>query len=396
MKKGHARIDTTLAKLHTDPPEVLEEYLHNVMPGHVFRLITFLEDNFEKHAATIYCFNFIPPGFSVVVGQDQDMELAMAEVARLNPGLVWEKSEDLYATDEDIAHKRKTQQFNIVAFPAREDVNSEGEKIRLSPLDKRAVHKILLRLEFQMGVIGMFHNDNLLNVCFLSPRGMVFIYGNDHFGTIHINARHGWFTEGGEWRREASGREFLDNPSKFAKESTPFDDYSRIADEIYQPANLVPSKADDVFEKYTGVCDYEGEKGLVFHLLVYRGTKIVHTLFPHSKHFNRVKRNILNYKKGKLSVEEKPFYDLLIGKQPYYNANFIIRYIIIVLLNNRNGKRQVWIETTTKEGHPMYSVKVQETYGNLPMDGGRFFRGLEFADYTGMEKWIKHFDENLQ
>jgi hypothetical protein len=395
MKRGHARVDATLAQLRENSPEHLEEKLYNIMPDYVFRFITFVDDNYEKQAVTIYCFNFIPPGLSVVVGQDHDMEAALEEVVLLNPGLIWKKSDDPYAKPEDIAQNRKTQQLDIVAVPPRADVNAAGEKIGLSALDIQAVRKTLGRFEFQMGAIGMFRHDNPLHVCFLSPRSMVFIYGNDHFGTIHINHRHGWFSDGAEWRKEPSGREFLDNPSKLSMHSVPFDEYRRIADEIYQPANRVLSKTEGVFEKYTGACAYEGKKDAVFHLLVYKGTKIVHTLFPQGKQFNRVKKNILNYKKDKLTVDEKPFRHLVIGKQPYYNAEFVIRYIIIVVLNNETGRRQIWIETTTRAGNPMYSVKVQEAEGNQPMDGERFFRGLEFADYSGLEKWIRKFDDGL-
>lgn len=177
--------------------------------------------------------------------------------------------------------------------------------------------------------------------------------------------------------------------------SIPIEDYTRIADEIYTLDNRKPSNNEKVFEKYSGVSNYAGEEAMTFHLLVYKETKIVHTLFPHSKKLNRIKRNVLDYKKGKLTVNHKIFYDILIATLPYYNPEFTIRYVIIIKLDNNTGCRQIWIETTTMHGNPMYCEKVQETFNNPPMDGEKFFKGLEFADFSNMEKWIKQFDNWL-
>jgi hypothetical protein len=393
MEKGHARINATLDQFRELSSDALEAKLYAYMPEAVFRLFTFEEDDYKNGNMTIFCFNFIPTFFFVTCSANQDVETVLAEVAKLNPGLEWVEVEAEGELDE--VNLRRTHALRITQVPAREGINEAGGKVHLTQLDIQAVHKTLRHPAFQMGAIGMFSNGNPLNPCFISPRGMVFIYGNDHFGVVHINERHGWFTDGSEWRIDESGRQFLDSPSKFERSSVPMADYTRIADEIYKPENKKMSK-EEIFEKYSGAADYAGETGMIFHLIVYKGTKIVHSLFPQSKKLNRKKRNLLIYKKGNLKVEYKPFYDLVIAKVPYYNDELIIRYVIIIKLDNNTGCRQIWIETTNLKGNPLFCEKVQETFGNAVMGGERFFTGLEYADYRGIEKWIKDFDSFLE
>jgi hypothetical protein len=390
MEKGHARINATMEQLRQLSPEALDAKLYAHMPDAVFRLFTFEEDDYEKDNVTILCFNFIPPCFFVTCQLNQVLEKILAEIAELNPGLEWEKVEDRGVVDD--GNSRRTQTLQIKRVPAREGIDSNGEKIRLTQLDIQAIYKTLRHPAFRMGAMGMFSHGNPLNPCFISPGGLVFIYGNPHFGVTHINERHGWFSDGSEWRTEQSGRQFLDNPSKFSKKSLPVDDYRRIADEIYCPQNRTTSKEETVFEKYTGAVEYAGEAQMTFHLILYKGTKIVHTLYPQSKKLNRIRRNRVDFKRGQFKVSFKPIRNIVIAELPYYNSDLVIRYVIVVKLDNNTGCRQIWIETTTLKGNPMFCEMVQETFGNEPMDGERFFMGLEYADFSGLEKWIKDFD----
>jgi hypothetical protein len=246
-----------------------------------------------------------------------------------------------------------------------------------------------------MGVIGMFANGNPLNPAFISSKGLIFIYGNKHTGAIHINDRHGYFSNRSDWTRDRQlGRVFPDNPSKYPKNSLPIDDYRKIADDIYVSSNKVRCE-DETFEMFTGISKQLEGEDMPFNMLLYKGTKIVHSLYPKQKKYNRIKKTSVNLKKRDLTVATTPLEEVLIASLPYTDINDVVRFVIIVKLDNRTKIREIWIEVTTPQGCPMYCERIQQVQNQLKMPPAVFFKGLEFADYSQIEKKIKRFDEEL-
>jgi hypothetical protein len=255
---------------------------------------------------------------------------------------------------------------------------------------KRVSHRF-----FRMGVIGMFANGNPLNPAFISSKGIIFIYGNEHLGVIHINDRHGYFSNRSDWAKDRlSGRIFPDNPSKFPKNSLPIDDYRKIADDIYVPSNKVQCD-NEAFDMYTGISDQIEGQEMAFNMLLYRGTKIVHTVYPKQKKYNRIKKTSLNLIRRALTVTTTPLEEVLIASLPYTDIKDIIRFVIFVKLDNRTKVREIWVEVTTPEGWPMYCERIQQIYDQPEMGPEAFYKGLVFADFSWIERKIKKLDEEL-
>jgi hypothetical protein len=128
--------------------------------------------------------------------------------------------------------------------------------------------------------------------------GLVFVKGDGDTGFSHINDRHSYWSEKYYWKEEGKHAR-LDNPSKFSRKSIPIGDYINIADQLYSPENLniEKNRSPDLFEMYTGIVRDENNGESKYHMLIYKSTKIVHTLFPHSKTHNKKKH--INYRRGK-------------------------------------------------------------------------------------------------
>ena len=105
-------------------PEKLDASMSSVMPEQVFRFITFEGDDFREQRVTILSFNFIPERVFVVVSKDQDIEMAIREVTKLNPGVVWERVETGFIEKDDAEQHRITQELKILDIPMR--VNADG------------------------------------------------------------------------------------------------------------------------------------------------------------------------------------------------------------------------------------------------------------------------------
>src|SRR5665647_2416706 len=183
------------------------------------------------------------------------------------------------------------------------------------------------------GFVSAFSNGNPLTIASISTKDLIFIYGNEYTGLTHIMARHNYYSNRGDWHFDDKNQIQIDNPSKFSKNSKPLFDYKAISDDIFKPENKKESK-DDRFEKYSGFSSIMENIEMEYHLIVYKNTKIVHTLFPQKKIFNKRKK-ILNFKRGDLTVTTRPDERFLIAKYPYLDVNEIIRYIIIIVFDNQ-------------------------------------------------------------
>lgn len=127
-------------------------------------------------------------------------------------------------------------------------------------------------------VIGM--GSNWYDIVAVSPLDIIHFYGNTDTGWQHINNRHNFYSNALYFGKDALG-----NPSKFSHTSMPIEDYLRIADDVFSAGTIdtKPHPDDKHFVKYIGKSSrYGGYKGVVkeFVLILYRGTKIVHSVYP--------------------------------------------------------------------------------------------------------------------
>ena len=132
----------------------------------------------------------------------------------------------------------------------------------------------------------------------LPDEGLVLIKGNEHTGMYHIQYRHRFNRQ--VWEKE---REKLEITSELRYGTAPYD-YLLIARSVYKPDNLRPdlNKRPDEFDFYYGTHQQLNGDLVDYHLLTYKGTGIVHTLFP-NKTQNSWKR-LRTYKQCGIGWEE--------------------------------------------------------------------------------------------
>lgn len=245
------------------------------------------------------------------------------------------------------------------------------------------------------GVIGKMSNGNPLTIASITPKGLIFIHGNEHTGLKHIIDRHDYFSNRADWYINQNDKYEIDNPSKFSRDSSLFPDYSAIVDEIYNKENFAESKRPDLFEKYTGFSSRLQNTELQYHLLIYSGTKIVHSLFPQKKKFNK-RRKIINLKRGELVVKEKIFDTrFLVAKYPYTDFRNIVRYIIIIILDNKTRMLKTNVQINNTYGQPLYSELVAQKVLEKEMTAEEYFYSIENVDLTKVEKAIKKFHKEV-
>lgn len=144
------------------------------------------------------------------------------------------------------------------------------------------------------GVVCFTSKNNPLGIIKVSPKGLIFIEGNDETGFKHISERHNYYSDRIDWinfkdnnnnTRERKGIhgeiiKNLDNPSRFSPNSIPIIDFVRIADDVFCTENycLEKNKERELFDLYIGCSKSINDRK--YRLITYKNTKIVHTLFP--------------------------------------------------------------------------------------------------------------------
>lgn len=199
-------------------------------------------------------------------------------------------------------------------------------------------HEQLLNIEteaelnFEMYLGGHVINGQATEISIITiskNKQLIFIEGNEYSGYRHLSARHGFFSFKNYWTTKDENEYKLDNPSKFNPHMMPIIDYVKIADSIYceENKNVTKNNNPESFDKYSGQFIYSENIAEKFHLLTYKDTKIVHTLFPDKKKHN--KKNKSRFGKGIITITFKfpDFFDDLLV--PYENEKGISAYSIL-------------------------------------------------------------------
>lgn len=183
---------------------------------------------------------------------------------------------------------------------------------------------------------------------------LIVVTGDDYTGFTHFNDRHNLFSNKNYWVKNDEQGSKLDDPSKFHPKMTPIIDYVLIADIIFKPENKNTTKnhSPQLFDKYTGIYHYSDGLEEKYHLILYKDTKIIHTMFPHKKKYNRKSKIKLGkgivISKLKLSQEEA-YNDLLI---PYENSENIIVYSILIRKYYNEKIERLIIQKHDESGKP--------------------------------------------
>ncbi|MFD2872010.1 hypothetical protein ACFS5N_05990 [Mucilaginibacter ximonensis] len=161
---------------------------------------------------------------------------------------------------------------------------------------------------------------------------LIFTVGNDFTGYKHLRERHSRFTYKNYWIKTEDGTIKLDRPSKFHPDMAPGIDYTKIADAIFaeENKNVTINHRPDVFDKYTGTYAHKDNPPEKYHLLTYKDTKIVHTMYPDKKKHNL--KAVAKFGKGHVKATrqlnpENDYADLFI---PYEDPEGKTAYSILI------------------------------------------------------------------
>jgi hypothetical protein len=246
----------------------------------------------------------------------------------------------------------------------------------------------------------------------ITPKGLIFIQGTDDTGFKHIHQRHSGNSQNDYWvnfydnkgkvveKKDNLGRKklSLDNPSSFHPHSIPIFDYLNIADQVFGTQNLnnEKNKKKDVFDVYDGLASGINKNEIKYRLLTYKDSKIVHTLIPLTKKFNKQEKRIIHFaRQNPKSITKLLNNDFQI-EIPYKDEFQIIRYVVIVRNDIHDESKEKWY---IQVNSPYEAPLVTEYFGSREKDfdiySEGYLRRLENVDFTPLEKMMKKMEKRL-
>jgi hypothetical protein len=242
---------------------------------------------------------------------------------------------------------------------------------------------------------GNFNEKNILTIS--KNKLLVFVEGNNDTGFEHIRNRHDSLSCINYWTKSSESKLKLDNPSKFHPEMMPIVDFVKIAESVFcaKNRNLTKNKNPHLFDKYTGEYYFTEGQAEKYHLITYKDTKIVHSLFPDKKKHNR--KNKTYYGRGIVTVHLKfpeGFNDLLI---PYENSAGLICYSILFRKFYAEQLERVYIRKHDETGKPkdIFLLGSRSFTGMESFDRETAFR-FQTADLSNFETLISQIDNEKE
>src|SRR6185312_12544061 len=221
-----------------------------------------------------------------------------------------------------------------------------------------ALEKQAADLIWRYPVFAVSHNgwDRIFRV---SLAGLIHFYENTHTGWQHVIDRHSYFSD-----ELYFGKDSIGNPSKFSPGGVPGIDWVQVADEIFTQGAVSDKshKDEEMFVKYIGQsASFPGSDGKPsnFNLVMYRGTKIVHSLYP-QKHLiagmPKPRMHDLRRAFKAVTAERNMTADWLVVRVPYVNEQLLERYIIIFKISLADGQGFAHLQVNRMDAVPLYSI----------------------------------------
>jgi len=234
----------------------------------------------------------------------------------------------------------------------------------------------------------------------ISPvKRVIFTEGNEHTGYKHLRERHSQHVYKNYWITDENGIIRLDRPSKFHPDIAPIH-YTKIADAIFSPENknVTKNHRPELFDKYTGLYVHKDNPPEKLHLLTYKDTRIVHTMYPDKK-----KHNLKAVAKfGKVHVKSTR---VLIGNHadlivPYEDQNGIVRYSILIRKFYQEQMERAFIQEHDKNGEPEYLILLGErkinNFDSFDHPMMSYFQHRDLIDYERIINQLAEGVESIQ
>lgn len=245
------------------------------------------------------------------------------------------------------------------------------------------------------------HHPHTTLIAVSDRHSLFLIKGNEDTGNQHIIDRHNYWSTKLYTLQKENGETVFQHQSRFPGDVSPIH-FLWIADEIYKRENLIkdnPHPDADKFDLYIGEFLFEKKKKEKVKLLVYKDTKIIHSLFLQSAKFNKKKvkkfpfaRGVVKYAKQKLNEVRK----VLI---PYYDANGKLCFGITIKKYPDQNREDIIIMIFDPESNDLSKynfIKIQEReINNFVSEAAEEFN-YQHADLRDVEKLIQKMDNDLK
>lgn len=232
---------------------------------------------------------------------------------------------------------------------------------------------------------------------------LIFVKGTKDTGFDHIHKRHDFWSNSSYWIEsidsDGNKKRRLQNQSKFRTDSTPIVDYVQIADSVYSKNNLNVEKnsCSDKFDLYCGIYNHKDNSSELYNLLLYKNSKVVHTLYPQTTKNNLKTVKKFNFARGKTSLVYRDINDTVEISIPYLDFEKKIKYSLLISKNLEKKIEyfKILIHNSSEIPDKFYYL------GEQPFDEFNFsetnkeLRKYQYAELKNIERIIKQIDREL-
>lgn len=215
--------------------------------------------------------------------------------------------------------------------------------------------------------------------------GLILVYGNEWTGYKHIQERHCITSRKPYWNNN-----IINNPTKFNSNIAPIS-YLYIASHIFKPENInyEKNKKPDTFDLYIGSYKHTFETEIQYKLIVYKNSKVIHTLFvdDNKKPFN--KKKVLNLRQGFCSSSHNLMNGIQTFHFSYFDSEDIPKFKVIIRYIEREKKEKWYIQVNSSNGTPYFTTFVNEFFCESTISALSKMAQLDFGNITWIEKIIK-------
>lgn len=194
-------------------------------------------------------------------------------------------------------------------------------------------------------------------VC-VSDKNLILTNGNSETAYQHIKERHDYWSIHIYPKGKGFGAQ-----SKFSKDILPID-FIKIADQIYSEENFIKDnnhKDSDKYDKYSGECQFPNNEVDIVNLILYKGTKIIHSLYPQKNQYNKLKnREKFPYARGIIEIKMSSLPNVKNVEIPYFDSNLKLKYVILIEKFLLKKTEECRILAIDDKGNYMFDVKVGE------------------------------------
>lgn len=214
------------------------------------------------------------------------------------------------------------------------------------------------------------------------PSGLIMIRGNKYTGLDHIDERHRFGQQ--TWRED---KDELSVSSEFRFGVSPFD-FIHIAESVYKPNNKRSdlNKRPDEFDLYVGTHIYKNGDPADFRLLTYKGTSIIHALFPVKTGNPREKllskkqhKELLKYRECAVGMTFDARGSLHTYTIPYKNKVGQEIFKLVIRGIDRYPFERWYVQINEGNSAYLQTVFIKEVVLRLPVEHG-FIRSIFISD----------------